>query len=396
MNVATTMDASQGVRQKAGANTAPSVKFILPGLGAGGSEHVVSFVANRLAKSGFDVSIVSFEAAHSKPYYETDERIRIDYLDVPISKRGPLGVLTDIWRRVVRLRAVFKAQRPDLVISLLTRSNVIAVLAASGMDLPVIVSERNNPVRQQPGAVWQMLRRFTYARAYGLITMTRGALECFPPHMRKRGWVIPNMADYQDFKPRFDNQVKLMTAVGRLVDQKGFDLLIESWARVAVNHPGWHLRIWGEGPDRAALEDLAKQKGVSDSVEMPGVSSAPGRWIEDADAFVLSSRFEGWGLVLGEAMAAGLPSISFDCPFGPADMMTDGEDGLLVPEANVAALATAMARVMGDEGLRGKFGNAARDAAIRFSPDRIGGIWESTIRDVLCDVRTKQQVRENV
>lgn len=379
----------------AGAGSAPSVKFILPGLTAGGSEHVVSFVANRLAQSGFDVSIMSFEASGSKPYYKTDERIRIEYLDVPISKRGPLGVLADIWRRAFRLRAVFRKQRPHLVISLLTRSNVIAVLAAMGSDIPVIVSERNNPVRQQPGKVWQALRRFTYARAYGLVTMTRGALECFPPHMRKRSWVIPNMADYQDFKPRFDNEVKVMTAVGRLVDQKGFDLLIESWALVAADHPDWHLRIWGEGPDRAALEALAKQKGVADSVEMPGVSSAPGRWIEEADAFVLSSRFEGWGLVLGEAMAAGLPSISFDCPFGPADMMTDGEDGLLVREGDVAALAAAMARIMGDSALRQRLGTEALRAADRFSPDRIGGMWEATIRDVLSDL-TKEKVQENV
>lgn len=395
MNFAASISAGD-VRDASANRLAPSVKFILPGLGAGGSEHVVSFVANRLARAGFDVSVVSFEAGGSKPYYQMDERIGIDYLDVPVSKRGPLGVAADIWHRIGRLRALYKAQRPDLVISLLTRSNVIAVLAASGLNLPVIVSERNNPLRQKPGKAWQILRRFTYARAYGLITMTRGALECFPPVMRKRSWVIPNMADYQDFKPRFDNQLKVMTAVGRLVDQKGFDLLIKSWALVAKNHPQWHLRIWGEGPDRAALQDLAEREGVSGSVEMPGVSNAPGRWIESADAFVLSSRFEGWGLVLGEAMAAGLPSISFDCPFGPADMMTDGHDGLLVPEADVDALAAAMGRIMGDAELRGKLGHEARQAASRFAPERIGGIWESTIRSVLDDVRTAKEIQGNV
>lgn len=372
--------------------SAPHVKFILPGLSAGGSEHVVSFVANRLARSGFEVSILSFEASDSKPYYDTDERIRIEYLGVPVGKRGPIGVLSDIVRRVRRLRGVLKAQRPDMVISLLTRSNVVAVLAATRLRIPVIVSERNNPRRQRPGIVWRALRRYAYPRAYGLITMTRGALECFPPVMRPRSWVIPNMADYQNFKPRFDNRIKAMTAVGRLVDQKGFDLLIESWARVAERHPDWRLRIWGEGPDRVTLAALARRLGVENSVEMPGVSTAPGRWIEEADAFVLSSRFEGWGLVLGEAMAAGLPCVSFDCPFGPADMITDGHDGLLVEEASIDKLAEALSRVMSDGELREKLGTNATAAAHRFAPETIGSLWELTIHKALEDERVARQV----
>lgn len=363
------------------------IKFILPGLSAGGSEHVVSFVANRLARSGFDVSILSFEMSGSTPYYKTDERIRIDYLDVPVGKRGPLGVISDIVRRVKRLRAIYQEQRPDMVVSLLTRSNVIAVLAATGLDIPVIVSERNNPLRQKPGIVWQALRRYTYARAFGLITMTRGALECFPPVMRPRSWVIPNMADYQDFKPKFTNERKVMTAVGRLVDQKGFDLLIKAWAKIADRHGDWCLRIWGEGPDRAMLEGLAAEHGVADSVQMPGVSSAPGRWIEEADAFVLSSRFEGWGLVLGEAMAAGLPSISFDCPFGPADMITHDHDGLLIEEGNIDAMANALSQLMGDSALRDRLGAQAKSAADRFAPEAIGAIWENTIRGALATAR---------
>ena len=120
---------------------------------------------------------------------------------------------------------------------------------------------------------------------------------------------------------------------------------------------------------------------------MPGVSSAPGRWIEEADAFVLSSRFEGWGLVLGEAMAAGLPSISFDCPFGPADMITHDHDGLLIEEGNIDAMANALSQLMGDSALRDRLGAQAKSAADRFAPEAIGAIWENTIRGALATAR---------
>lgn len=363
-----------------------SVLFVLPGLSAGGSEHVVTFLANRLAGAGYAVSIASFEEPGSTPYYSCDPRVGIDYLGVPIGRAGPLRALDNVRQRVARLRALFRSRKPDLVISLLTRTNVISVLAARGLGFPVIVSERNNPDRQRPGRVWDLLRRFTYARAHGLVTMTRGAMDYFPPVMRKRGWVIPNMADWQEYKPRYDNKQKMLTAVGRLTEQKGFDLLLRAFAKVAADHPGWTLRIWGKGPDRAALEALAAQLGIADRVEMPGVSSQPGSWIESADAFVLSSRFEGWGLVLGEAMAAGLPCISFDCPFGPADMITDSVDGLLVPDGDVEAMATGLSRLLGDGELREKLAGNARDAAQRFAPDRIAGLWEQMIDEVFASM----------
>src|SRR3546814_16985490 len=122
-----------------------------------------------------------------------------------------------------------------------------------------------------------------------------------------------------------------MAAVGRLVSQKGFDRLLDAFSRIATDHPDWTLVIWGEGPDRAALEEQRRRLGLDGRVEMPGVSKQPGGWIEQSDLFILSSRFEGWGLVLGEAMAAGLTVISFDCEWGPAEMIEQEKSGILVP-----------------------------------------------------------------
>ncbi|WP_157083295.1 glycosyltransferase family 4 protein [Novosphingobium lentum] len=362
---------------------APTIMFVLPALGAGGSEHVVTFLANRLVACGLRITIVSFEDGSAPPYYRCDPEVSITYLGVPIGRRGKVKGLNAFAARVAGLRSQMDAVRPDLVISFLTRTNVISVLAARNLRIPVIVSERNNPQRQRPPLPWRVMRRLAYARAYGLVTMTQGALQFFPRSMRQRGWVIPNMADWQHFKPRFTNTIRVLTAVGRLTDQKGFDLLLQAFAKVADRHLDWKLRVWGKGPDRDALQALAASLGIADRVEMPGVSSQPGSWIVDADAFVLSSRYEGWGLVLGEAMAAGLPCVSFDCPFGPAEMISDKVDGLLAPDGDVPALAEALSKVMGDAGLRDRLGaNAIRKARL-FEPERIGGLWEAMIFDVL-------------
>jgi glycosyltransferase involved in cell wall biosynthesis len=365
--------------------TGPVVMFILPGLGAGGSEHVVTFVANRLAAAGYRISIVSFENPTETPYYPRHPSIAVDYLAVPVGRRGAVPAIRSIAQRVRRLRQLFVERQPDLAISLLTRSNVVSLMASSGLGFPVVVSERNNPDRQNHGRIWDMLRHYTYPKAYGLLTMTHGAMEWFPPAMRKRSWVIPNMADWQHFKPNYKNDVKTMTAVGRLTHQKGFDLLLQAFAMIADDHPDWKLRIWGEGPDRAELEALRERLGLTSRVEMPGVSEQPGGWIETADAFVLSSRYEGWGLVLCEAMAAGLPCVSFNCPFGPADMITDEINGLLPPDGDVAALARAMSRVMSDSKLRATLGvNAARTSE-RFAPEQIGEMWQQMIEGVLAE-----------
>jgi glycosyltransferase involved in cell wall biosynthesis len=374
---------------QAAAQSQGTVLFFLPGLTAGGSEHVVTFNANRLVANGYDVIIASCEAEGSTPYYPCDPRVAVRYLGVPVSKQGKLQGVSSIIGRVAGLRRVLREKRPDLVISFLTRTNVIAVLAARGLGIPVIVSERNNPQRQTVNRVWDSLRKFTYARAYGLVTMTRGALAFFPENMRKRGWVIPNMADWQHVKPLYQNKDRVLTAVGRLTDQKGFDLLIDAFAAVAPQHPEWRLRIWGEGTLRPQLEKQVAALGLKDRIELPGVSPSPGSWIETADAFVLSSRYEGWGLVLGEAMAAGLPCVSFDCPFGPADMITNRVDGILAPDGDAAALARSLSEIMGDNDLRKRLGANAAGAALRFAPEQIGEQWENLIASVIADTRNR-------
>lgn len=370
------------------------VALVLPGLSAGGTERVVSLLANHWAARGWLVSIVTMEEPGTAPYYPLDPRITIVQLALPAIRR-PLSAETQtVVRRILALRRALRALAPDVVIAFLTRANIVTLLATRGSGLPVIVSERNNAALQSASRVWRWLRAHLYRRAHGVVTMTPGAHDHLARTTGARGRVIPNFVDpgVVDL-PQTPGTV--LTAAGRLVPQKGFDLLLEAFARIAAAFPEWRLVIWGEGSERAALEAQRDRLGLGERVQLPGISSTPGAWLATAGVFVLSSRFEGWGNVLLEAMAAGRPVVAFDCPWGPREMITDGRDGLLVPCGDVAALAEALARLLGDPALRLRLAAAARVSTRRFSIDRIAPRWDALVLAALRpDKATKVQRSE--
>ncbi|MDB5524068.1 MAG: putative glycosyltransferase [Rhizobium sp.] len=370
-----------------GAETGGSIArlvIVLPGLGAGGSEHVVSIIANHWAHLGHDVTILTLEPPGSYAYYALSPSIRVIRLGVPPQRASGWKAAWLALQRVRRMRREIRSIRPDFVLSFLTRTNVLSLIATFGTGIATIVSERNNPGVQPFGALWKWLQKWLYPRAFGLITMTRGALEFFPPRMRKRSWVIPNAVDLPStwVNRRGGN---VLTAVGRLTHQKGFDLLLDAFAKIAASFPDWTLVIWGEGEDRRQLEDRRKTLGLEGRVDLPGITAKPGQWVETANVFVLSSRYEGWGIVLLEAMAAGLPVVSFNCDFGPSEMVEHGQDGLLVAPENVDALAEAMAQLLRDKQLRERLSANAVRTALRYTPECVLAEWDGVLRDVLAD-----------
>ena len=354
------------------------IALIISALSAGGAERVIATLANCWAARGWRVTLITFEPPGTTPYYEVDPRVTLRQLGIA-SVGSPLWrAIRQNLRRIRALRQTLRAADPDLAISFLAKINVLTVLASRGLDFPVVVSERNNPERQRFRGIWSWLRQRLYGAAYCVVTPSRGVLESFSGAIRERGRVIPNPVDLAPAAcaPRGSGR---LVAVGRLVHQKGFDLLLQAFAKIAPEHPEWTLTIWGEGEQRPALETLSADLGLAGRVRLPGLTERPGQWVAAADVFVLSSRYESFGNVITEAMAAGLPIVAFDCPWGPGDILRDGEDGLLVPPEDVDALAAALGRLLLDADLRARLGAAAAHNVRRFAREGILAQWDALV-----------------
>lgn len=355
------------------------ILFVISGLGAGGAEKVVSQLARHWADQGKQVTIACFDRPGEPSYHDFPQEVSIRRLGRARTIPG-LRKFTKAGD-IIALRRVIQRERPDIVLAFLTKNILLTLVAALGLGPKVICCERNNPEQQQAHPLWNASLRLAYRRADLIICQTAAVTRCIPEAVHDRVRVIPNPIGKWPI-PSEHFSPKTIAAVGRLTFQKGFDILIDSFGRIAADHPEWRLQIWGGGPDRDALAAQAQASAAAERIEFMGLSDRPGSWLREADIFVLPSRYEGFPNVLGEAMAAALPVIASNCDFGPAEMIDDGKDGIIVAVEDRAALAAAMARCMDDPELREQMGTAAALSARRYSPQNILRKWDRALEEL--------------
>ncbi|MGE0801664.1 MAG: glycosyltransferase family 4 protein [Lautropia sp.] len=360
---------------------------VVDSLHGGGAERITVNLAERFAADGWAVTLVTLSSDRNDvyPLPAGIERLALNALQPSGSL---LRALATNRARVVALRRLLLARAPTLVLGAMATSAVLCCLAALGTRRAVIAWEHCDPVMSFSERKWDLLRRYAYRRAAVVVALTESGAHWIRAHTHaRRAVAIPNAvtAALASPLPPIDPDsvvtpsARLLLAVGRLTRQKGFDLLLDAFAPVAARHPDWTLVILGEGEDRAALTAATAAHGLAGRVLLPGWVGNVADWYRRADAFVLSSRWEGFPGVLAEAMSHGLPAVSFDCRTGPSDMIEDGVDGLLVPPEDRAALTAALLRVIEDAPLRARLAAAAPRIAERLTPQRIHAQWQALI-----------------
>jgi len=364
------------------------ITLVIPSLERGGAERVMSILASAWSEQGREVTLLTLNRGAGTAY-PLHAAVRLKNLDFPIDPaRTVLGRVIRQFPRILALRRAIRGSCPDVVVCFLETTSVLALVATRGLAIPVIVSERVDPRIHKIGSMWRFGRQITYRWADALVCQTASTLSCFQRSIRVEAYVIPNPIEAppgslglrQSGGGRQPGH--RMVAMGRLVPQKGFDLLLEAYGRVAPKHPDWSVTILGQGPLRDELVTRSQAMNLAERVHFPGEVSDPFAVLRSADLFVLSSRYEGFPNALCEAMACGLAVISFDCPAGPAEIIRHGLDGILVPPEDVAALASALDRLMNDANERRRLSARAPEVLSRFNLDKVLLLWEQVFTKV--------------
>lgn len=361
------------------------IMILVSSMHAGGAERVAATLANAWAGRGDDVTVVVSFSGRGSCHYPLSPDIQLTFLaDVAgtASRRGKRYL-----RRFLALRSLIRQERPDVIVGIMWNVNVMAIMATRGLHVPVIASEHTSFAFVPLGKILETVRRLCYPFAGCVTVLTpeeRSWVEKRIP--RARVCVIPNPMQFpllssepvltpSKFVP---TDRSLLLAVGRLSEEKSFPVLLDAFARIADRCPAWHLVIVGDGPDRVSLETQVTRLGLTDRAVITGRAGNLSDWYRRTALYVMSSRFEGFGLTLAEAMAHGCPAVSFDCESGPRHIIRHGVDGLLVrPVGDAVALAEALLLLMQDEHTREAMAARASESRARFSLEQVLPLWDA-------------------
>jgi glycosyltransferase involved in cell wall biosynthesis len=324
------------------------------------------------------VTLATWSGPETLDFYPLNGRVTRLWLDVGTSRRLPFATLILSVRRVRLLRRILRDSRPDAVVSFIDVPNIYAILAASGLNIRVIVAERTHPaVNRTIGRAWRLLRRLCYSQADAVVAQTQDAGRWLERNCRARVRVIPNFL--RDLPAVQYSREKTIIAVGRLSFEKGFDLLLEAFASLSAKFPDWRVCVIGDGIERASLMRLRDELHMTDRIEFVGEVSQVETWMARAALLVHPSRREGFPNVVLEAMGMGMAVICADCRAGPSELIEDGVNGRLVPVDDVRALEQAMSELMTSPLLRERLGAEAIKVRARFSQDLIMEKWQACL-----------------
>lgn len=353
-----------------------------------GGERVAVLMANHYVAKDIEVTLLSVGQQGRDFRFEIDSRVKVEYLNVRLGSRCKL------FKKIESVFAIMRyfrerLDRPNNINT--TEVNNKTVLLCIGhypsilaTFLPRYKQLRTVGCMHTPynyiRNIWKFLRWLLYKRLDLLVSLTQhdvAKLTKFNPKVK----VIANpLTFYPEQTAKLD--AELILAVGRLEHAKGYDMMMEVFQTFCKKNSNWKLKILGEGFLKLDIENLAKQKGISDRVT---IASATDQMINEylaASIFLMTSRLEGLPMVLLEAQACGLPIVAFDCETGPTEIIHQGEDGYLVPLYNYNEMSNRLLELAADFDQRKKFGFQARVNVTRFLPENIFPQWDELFKEL--------------
>lgn len=354
----------------------PRLCFLTGTLNAlAGAERMTATIANGLAEQGYDVTILSLWDTASCFMLHPSIQHEALFEERPSFKRAYAATVAGIRRHL-------KQHRIDVLIQVDTMLSLFALPAALGLEVRHIAWEHCHFDEDLGRRARRWARRLAARYCEQIVVLTERDRKRWMDALQPRSAVvyIPNPLPFPIPEQPAPRTSKTVLAVGRLVHTKGFDILLNAWAIVQQHAPDWKLMIVGEGEERPALEALRDRLGLGDSVTLPGIYPDITQAYEQASIFCLSSRYEGFGLVLIEAMAFGLPIVSTACETGPRELLEDGRDAVMVGVGDHLALANALVQLISNRSEVDRLGLSARRKAMQFSIGQIIWTWGTLLR----------------
>ncbi len=344
-------------------------------------EYEVRHAAWRAVPAGADGAELVADTEENDAWVDPHggEKGGIERVFSALLKSEQKGRIYNLRKRSEKLRLIWREIKPDLILSFIGKNNIMALSTASGQKIPVVVSVRADPRMEYDAEGLKMSMLATFGRAAGVVVQSEGAKRYFPAFIRKKCVILPNSMDTSFIRERYKgDREKTIVMVGRLDENKNQALVMRSFARIRKKgFEDYILKIYGDGPDMMKLRSLAEKLGIEDCVELKGMVRHVAEHIEKASLYILASNQEGMPNSLIEAMALGIPCISTDCPCGgPADLIQDGVNGLLVPVDDEKAMAKAMLRILRDKSFAENLGANAYRIQDKYRPEVTNQKWK--------------------
>lgn len=342
----------------------------------GGTERASVNLANLLQANGHPVSIVIADETEALFYpLHPGIRVYLEKLSFGIGTKGnALTRKLQLWKDIRTLRKRFLQLRPDFIIGTEYHLSIANGLAAKKLPARLFAWEHHHLYWLRKNRFWDLLFRRVYPQLHKVVCQNsteKGLFEAMGCPATVIPYSVPPAAAQAGLHTR-----QLLT-IGWLIRRKGVDLIPRIAEKLKARHPQWRWLLIGEGEEKEALEAEITERKLGDFLQaVPPQSQDLEATYLDTSVYVMTSRFECLPMVLLESSSYGIPAVAFDCPTGPADIITSGKDGYLTPLEDVDAMASAILQLMDDAALREKMGHAARLSSERYAPQRVYRLWK--------------------